>query len=678
MSYEWVTDIDEPLCLVSCALYLVPCLLFLVPCALYLVPCPLYLVPCSLHLVPRALILYFSILHPLPYLPAMHPQIQTLLQCISLEEEEQVQRYKLDQAHSLKSLKAEGLALHPLIVTRRNFGYADYPEVSFKIPYPTETNLFRDGAAIECFIAGEDPVKGVLLNLDGKSGEFRLFAPDFPDWIEDNGMGIKLAPDTRTTSLMKNVLQGLENNKKLFRLFEQLHNKEEGIPATILKRHDLSFRNQRLNESQQQAVAAIVQNENLTILHGPPGTGKTTTLIEAIVQLIKLGEKVLVSAPSNTAVDNIAKGLLKEGVRLLRVGNTSKVNEVIFPYTPEGKLAGSKQQKEIKQLKIRAEEFRKMALKYKRSFGKAEREQRNLLFKEVKNIRTEIKKLQAYNEERLYTEAQVILGTPVGLYDAGIDHLSFNTLVIDEAGQCIEPLAWCIFPLAEKIVLAGDHLQLPPTVLSHEAARLGFNRSILEKSIEVVKNVYLLDTQYRMRQSIAGFSGQYFYENKLKTAERLVNTGSHITFIDTAGSGFNEMHGPDGVSLQNEGELRIVQHLLQNDIVNPGHAAFISPYAGQVAAAKEVLPVGMRCSTIDSFQGQEEETIILSLVRSNDDGDIGFLKDYRRMNVAITRAKEQLIVIGDSATIGADPFYNAFLTYMEQQGDYRTVWEFEL
>ena len=175
--------------------------------------------------------------------------------------------------------------------------------------------------------------------------------------------------------------------------------------------------------------------------HGPPGTGKTTTLIEAIIQLIKKREKVLVSAPSNTAVDNIAKGLITQAVKVLRVGNTSKVDETIFPHTAEGRLANSKLQKEIKQLKIRAEEFRKMALKYKRSFGKAEREQRNLLFKEVKNTRTEIKKLQSYYEEKLYSEADVILGTPIGLYDAKINNIKFQTLVIDEAGQCIEPLA---------------------------------------------------------------------------------------------------------------------------------------------------------------------------------------------------------------------------------------------
>jgi len=391
-----------------------------------------------------------------------------------------------------------------------------------------------------------------------------------------------------------------------------------------------------------------------------------------------MGEKVLVSAPSNTAVDHIAKGLILQGVKVLRVGNASKVDETIFLHTPEGRMANSKEQKEIKQLKIRAEEFRRMALKYKRSFGKAEREQKALLFKEVKQIRSEIKKLQAYNEDRLFDEAEVIAGTPIGLYDASLGKYRFQTLVMDEAGQCIEPLAWCIFPLAEKYVLAGDHWQLPPTVLSFEAAKKGLNKSILEVATKSSFPVFLLNTQYRMREAIAGFSSDYFYNSLLQTAIHLQNTGRHISFIDTAGSGYQESQGNDGISLQNEGELNIVRQLIERESLLTEKTAFISPYSGQVAAAREILPAGMRISTIDSFQGQEKETIIVSLVRSNEDGDIGFLKDYRRMNVAMTRAKEQLFVIGDSATIGADAFYNAFLSYVEKVGDYRTVWEYDV
>jgi superfamily I DNA and/or RNA helicase len=612
----------------------------------------------------------------------MHPHIQKLLQCIALEEKEQSQRYQLDQQHTLKTLKAEGLALHPIVITQKSFGYADYPEINFKINFPPEANLFRDGASIECFVSGEEPIKGVLLSLDGRAGEFRLFAPDFPDWIEDDGVGIKLAPDTRTTTIMKKVLNDLDANKELYTLFEHLHtplsdnDRVASIAPTSLPLQ--TFNNQNLNESQRQAVTAIKNNNRVMVIHGPPGTGKTTTLVEAIVQLVGAGEKVLVCAPSNTAVDNISKGLAQQGVKLLRVGNTSKVDEMIFSYTPEGKLANSRQQKEIKELKKRAEEFRRMAHKYKRSFGKAEREQRNLLFKEVKNIRQEIRKLEAYNEEKLFSESEVIAGTPIGLYDAGLEKFNFQTIIIDEAGQCIEPLAWCVFPMADKIVLAGDHWQLSPTVLSNEAAMLGFNRSILEVLIDAGCNAYLLNIQYRMREAIAGFSSDYFYKNLLHTAAHLGNTGVHIEFIDTAGTGYNEQRGNDGISLQNTGELDIARQVLERNVLNPGHTVFISPYSAQVAAARDIFPKQIRASTIDSFQGQEKEIIIVSLVRSNDEGEIGFLKDYRRMNVAMTRAKERLIVIGDSATIGADAFYNSFLTYVEKNGRYSTAWEFDL
>lgn len=603
--------------------------------------------------------------------------VAQLLKAINLEEQEQMQRFRLDEQHSLKSLKAEGLALHPINVQRKSFGYADYPEIGFRLPFPAETSLFKDGAAIECFITGEEPIKGVLLDLDNNAGSFRLFAPDFPDWIEDAGVGIKLSPDQRTTALMKDALHRIDKKPALLHLFETIHfGTSNNLTLTEWDTRNISFQNKSLNDSQQQAIAAILQNDLLCIVHGPPGTGKTTTLAEAIVQLVNRGEKVMVAAPSNTAIDHMASTLLRCGLNILRVGNPGKTDAAILAHTPEGKMQQSNQQKEIKQLKIRAEEFRKMALKYKRSFGKAEREQRQLLFKEVKSIRAAIKELRNYYEEKLYRDADVILGTPVGLYDAGLHKLTFGTLLIDEAGQCIEPLAWSIFPLADKIVLAGDHLQLPPTVISEEADKLGLSKSILEQAIQHHPQQYLLNIQYRMRESIAGFSSAYFYKGLLQSPTHLQNNGLHIHFIDMAGSGENETAGADGISLQNEGEISIAQKLLETEGLALENTAFITPYSGQVAAARTQLPATLRISTIDSFQGQEKENIVLSLVRSNDEGIIGFLKDYRRMNVALTRAKEQLFIIGDSATIGADPFFNQLVEYVEAKGNYRSVWEF--
>lgn len=602
--------------------------------------------------------------------------LKNLLHCIDLEEQEQVKRFQLDAQHSLKSLKSEGLAIHPVRVSRKSFGYAEYPEISFRVQFPVEASNFKDGMAIECFCQGEESVKGILLQFDGRQGEFRLFAPDFPDWIEDNDVGIKLTPDTRTSSFMKEALNDISFNQRSKELFNIIHSPQRHFEhVECSTKSSFSFFNENLNESQQDAVNGMVVNDGFMIIHGPPGTGKTTTLIEGILQLAAKGEKILVSAPSNTAVDNLAKGLINKKVNFLRIGNNTKIDSQIFPYTPEGKLIESKQDKEIKKLRIRADEMRKMANQYKRRFGKDERDQRNLLIKEAKSLRSQIKDIQRYNEEKLFDEAQVILGTPIGLMDDQAKKIEFNTLIIDEAGQCLEPLAWCIFPMAEKFVLAGDHLQLPPTVLSEKAIHLGFNRSILEICFGKFSNVFFLDTQYRMRESIAQFSNEYFYDGKLKTIKDLASKAQHIVFYDTAGTGYEEERGSDGVSIQNKGELEIASRIIDREQLNLQKTAFISPYSGQVVYAKEILPTSIRISTIDSFQGQEEETIIISLVRSNSEGQIGFLKDHRRMNVALTRAKENLFIIGDSTTLAKDPYFDAMFSYLDKIGGYKTAWE---
>lgn len=603
--------------------------------------------------------------------------IQKLLTCIELEEAEQLSRFRLEGETSLKTLKSDGLAIHPIRITRKTFGYADYPELSFRIPFPTDYTGFKDGVSIECFCQGEESLKGILLFCDGKQGEFRLFAPDFPDWIEDEGVGIKLSPDFRTTQLMKKALEQVADSVELSKLFERIHGTSKLDDLSNRKNYEpiLNFFNNGLNESQKNAVAGIVNNEDVLIVHGPPGTGKTTTLIEAIEQLVKKGGKVLVSAPSNTAVDHLASGLIGKNLNFIRVGNNSKVSEQIFPYTAEGKLKDSKQEKEIKKLKIRAEEMRKMALQYKRRFGKEEREQRNLLFKEVKSIRNQIKDYQRFNEQDLFEKAQVVLGTPIGLIDSRLEGMEFDTLFIDEAGQCLEPLAWCIFPMSKKLVLAGDHLQLPPTVLSEKAAKMGFNRSILEVSFRKFPETFLLDTQYRMRRSIAQFSNDYFYEGKLHTTAELADLGEHLFFYDTAGAGCEEEQGKNGNSLMNPGEMDVIVQLIAHHSLDPAKTAVISPYSGQIILASETLPKTIRISTIDSFQGQEMENVIISLVRSNNDGEIGFLKDHRRMNVAMTRAKERLYVIGDSSTLAFDPYFTKLIEHAEKTNAYKSVWE---
>ena len=609
----------------------------------------------------------------------MHPDIQRLIICIDREEAEQARRYRLDAGHSLRTLKSEGLVLHPIRVTRRTIGYLDYPEISFRLPYPAEMQRFRNGLPIECFHADEEPVKGLMLEMEGHSGSFRLFAPDFPEWIENEGTGIKLAPDTRTFDVMREGLKGLEKDRSSCDLFLSMHG--ESKVKTSVANNDFqepTFKDRQLNPSQREAIVRMLQDERLLVVHGPPGTGKTRTLTEGILQLVKRGEKVLVCAPSNAATDHLCRSLLAVGVPLLRVGNTGKVDEAVFPHTPEGRMSDGAIRKEIKDLRIRAEQFRRMAMKYKRNFDRSEREQRALLFKEVKSIRAEIKDRLRYHEEQLFNEASVVAGTPIGLHDSLPPDFRARTLVMDEAGQCPEPLAWCVIPKAERAVLAGDHLQLPPVVLSQEASAGGLGRSVLEQAVESGCPSTLLDTQYRMRPSIAAFPGGYFYEGRLQTSGHLKDDGIHVTFIDTAGSGFSEESGVEGSSLTNPGELDIVRQLIEREGADMGSIAFISPYSGQVAAAREVLPAVVRISTVDSFQGQEEETVIVSLVRSNDDGVIGFLKDYRRMNVAMTRAKDRLFVIGDSVTVARDAFYARFIEHVERDGSYRTVWEFEM
>jgi ATP-dependent RNA/DNA helicase IGHMBP2 len=345
-----------------------------------------------------------------------------------------------------------------------------------------------------------------------------------------------------------------------------------------------------------------------------------------------------------------------------------------------------------------------MAHKYKRNFGKAERDQRKALFDEAHRIMRDVANVEQYVIDDVLARTQVIAATLIGANHHTVRSLQYETVVIDEAGQALEPACWVPILKARKVVLAGDHFQLPPTIKSDEAARAGLAKTLLEKCAEMHPDaVVLLEEQYRMHEEIMGFSSIEFYQNRLianaSVAHRTLFPGDlPVTFVDTAGCGFDEkLEGTSSTNPEEAGFLlkhltQLVENLTEkNPAFKTGSTAdfpsiaVISPYKEQINILKNLLAEALHLkpflekiavNTIDSFQGQERDVVYISMVRSNNEGEIGFLADIRRMNVAMTRARKKLVVIGDSATLSRLPFYADFITYTENLDAYRSAWEF--
>lgn len=603
--------------------------------------------------------------------------IQKLRELLRIEEKEQERKW-FNASISFKTLREEGAIIYPVKINNKSFGYNDFPviQVSFHLRGGINSQLYKGGMPIALFNTTDNEIcNGQLLSIEDRTAEILLYTEDFPDWIYASTIGIKRLPDNRTFQAMHGVLNRIakQENKFIYHLFERFH-KITGNQEEILQSENQYIENQyrNLNEFQLAALKKSQQLPSVQIIHGPPGTGKTTTLVAIIQALREQGKTVIASAPSNAAIDHLAKQLIKQGLKVLRLGNTAKVNEDIWQHTPEGILSQEEYNKPLKKLRIRADEFRKLAHQYKRNFGRDEREQRKLLQKEAHALREEIQSLSKYYLSSYFEKADVILGTPIGLMDDLMKDKKFDIAILDEAGQCIEPLAWLLLEKANHCILAGDHLQLPPTIISEEATLGGLNISILERAIQAGIPSDLLGIQYRMTPEIAEFSSRYFYEGKLKSVATSIPDS--LIFYDTAGAGFDEKKDENSQSTYNPEEILIIAEHLDNWKTPGDSVVFISPYTAQVELAKEQLQQ-IAVSTIDSFQGQEADIIIVSLVRSNPEGKIGFLSDYRRMNVALTRAKSKLIVIGDSTTITSDSFYKQFVSYTEEIGAYHSVFE---
>jgi ATP-dependent RNA/DNA helicase IGHMBP2 len=642
-------------------------------------------------------------------------ELYTLKELLALEKKADLEHFKtIIQNKPLDQRRAEGFTWYPIVVTQTGYTYGERAFVVVERGgSPDAPHQFRSGNVVSLFTQQTDVYKpektGVIQYISKNKMQITLNSKDLPDWLSGGSLGVDLLFDERTYLEMERALEQVINAKgsRLAELRDVFLGKKE-IEKVYLKdfyaensivsveNKPVSFR--KLNAAQQQAVETIAHMRDVVALHGPPGTGKTTTLVAAVRLISETENTILVTAPSNTAADLLTERLAAEGLRVVRLGNISRVDEDLVQHTLDAQISAHPESKNIKKIKIKAAELRRKARTYKRRFDGDARNQRDVLKKEAAEMSAWANELEGRLIDEILDTAQVITCTLVGANSNILEKRKFRTVVIDEAAQALEPATWIPILRASRVVLAGDPFQLPPTVKSIEAKRQGFSRTLIEKLIERQPNVQLLNVQYRMHQTIMGFSNAFFYNDQLvadaSVAERILNRfqdENPLVFIDTAGCGFEEKQHPENLSRYNPEEYyalreHLYQYLESFEYEKP-YIGIISPYREQVVfMEKEIeedpilrpyfLTKMLEVSTIDGFQGQEGDVIYVSLVRSNEKNEIGFLSDYRRMNVALTRARMKLIVIGDSATIGSDKFYKHFLDYADAQGSYRSAWEF--
>jgi len=622
---------------------------------------------------------------------------------LKIERDEDFKQYQaLTEKIPVVTRRANGLTWYPVAIRATELTRGDYINVEFERTTHHElSHQFRFGATIALF-SNHDPkdkIEGTITNINGNRCKISFRVDELPDWSRDGKLGLDLLFDTNSYNEMERAM------KTASEILSGDKANAEGLVAMLtgIRKPMFSARYAypipELNAKQQEAVQSILDAEDLAIVHGPPGTGKTTTIVQAIKAMLKKDkQQILVVAPSNTAVDLLTEKLSEQGINVLRIGNPARISPHLQSLTMDSKMSAHTQTKEIKALKKQASEFKNMAYKYKRNFGRAEQEQRKALFNEAHKIMKEVEQYEKYTADQVIGSAQVITSTLVGANHYTIRDCKFNTVFIDEAGQALEPACWIPILKAKKLILAGDHCQLPPTIKSREAAEKGLSTTLMEKLALCYPDVVtLLEEQYRMHASIMEFSSREFYGNHLQASaavatKTLFLNDQPFTFIDTSGCGFDEKQEESSISNAEEG-LFLLKHLkvyLAEVSEHYGPGAFptvgiISPYQEQIRTLKEIfegdddispLRQYIDINTIDSFQGQERDIIYISLTRSNAAQQIGFLADVRRMNVAITRARTKLVIIGDGSTLAKNTFYMDLMNYAEEISAYQSAWIF--
>ena len=559
-----------------------------------------------------------------------------------------------------------------------------------------------------------EKINGVVSKVENDKMRIALNSEEFPDFLDhqNNSIGVYLAFDDSTYREMNHTIEQVikAKNDRLAELRDIfLAEKKPRFEKLEDKENEFSEATSNLNESQRKAVQNILQAQDVAIIHGPPGTGKTTTLVAAIAETLKKERQVLVCAPSNTAVDWLTEKLHAQNIQVTRLGHPARVNETLEHLTLDGKIEQHSDYKYYKKLLKQSEQMRKQALKFKRNFGQRERNERRQMLRDAKRLKQDALKLEEYISKHVLEKSQVLTCTLTGSASYILAHRTFSTLFIDEAAQALEGATWIPILKANRVVMAGDHQQLPPTIKSLEAAKSGLENTLFEKIIKKhPQTAQMLSVQYRMNEQIMEFSNQKFYKGNLKAFDTnkhhvLYPNLAPVEFVDTAGCGFAEIQDEETLSRYNPEEANlVVRHLEQlfeeilqkiengeiensKEFIDNFSVGVLSTYKSQVYLLRDLIRNNdllnnyahqITIHTVDGFQGQEREVMYISLVRSNEKGEIGFLKDLRRFNVAITRAKKRLVVFGDSATLGTDNFYKDFLDYVESIEAYKSAWEY--
>ena len=499
-----------------------------------------------------------------------------------------------------------------------------------------------------------------------------------PELVVTGELGVQLYFDDTSYKTMFAALREVAEAKgnRTARLREVLLGK-----APALRRETGPVRFPWLNVSQEKAVNQVLCAKEVAVVHGPPGTGKTTTLVEAVYETLHRENQVMVSAQSNTAVDWIAEKLVDRGIPVLRIGNPTRVNDKMLAFTYERRFEAHSYYPELWQI-------RKTIREMTGRLRKSGREDRERLHNQLTKLRVRATGLEIRIDTELFTEARVIACTLVGAASRVLERKRFSSLFIDEAAQAIEAACWIAISRADRVILAGDHCQLPPTIKCIEAARGGLGRTLLEKVVlHKPETVSLLKIQYRMHEDIMRFPSRWFYHDELEAAPEVKYRGildfdTPVSWIDTSELDLQEKAVAEGTGRLNTGEAELLVRELKNYMERIGirrileeHIDFgvISPYRAQVHYLRHLLkkePFFRPCRrlitvhTVDGFQGQERDVIMISLVRANEKGQIGFLRDLRRMNVAITRARMKLLILGEAVTLTRHPFYRELYEYI--------------